>query len=221
MIKNSYLLLAMLPFLFACNTNNQKEGIKNSTYEKKSIDTTNTLKKTPPKKEKEKRPKRFPSETDTTQSNETTEQFLNSFDTVSFGKTFVSIKEVYPTLQVLSEENSNIPTSQKLTEATSWIDILNKKAKVEFHFRNDSLYSYFLTITEPTYEEAEKTHAFLQNYYTQKYGECLVQSVEEESKFSETCYWKVKDRYLPLRYDVNKGIISWGYQVRQPKNASE
>lgn len=136
--------------------------------------------------------------------------FLESFNKQTFGSSFQETKEKFPTLNEIEPENDNDGKNEPgFTESSGVVMILGYQGHIEFNFKNDSLYSYSISIQEPSYEKAENLHETIQNYYSKKYGKYENEAVEEENRFVKTCYWSDRESLIKLFYNVNSGEIKW------------
>lgn len=146
--------------------------------------------------------------------------FLESFNKYTFGSSFKETREKFPTLNDIEPENDNDGTNgQGYTESSGVVMILDYKGHLEFDFKNDSLYSYSISILEPDYEKAENLHETIQNYYSKKYGKYENEAVEEENRFVKTCYWSDRESLVKLTYNVNSGKIKWTISENKDREA--
>ena len=133
------------------------------------------------------------------------------------GSSSKSIHTKIPALKgIRPEGGSDELAAQGLTESKAKITILKKPADLEFNFRNDSLYSFYYTITEEDYNKAEKIYKGLQQFYNKKLGPGVQLTAEEETRHLRTSVWMDTFPYGVMTYDTNTGIISWGFQNTKP-----
>ena len=118
------------------------------------------------------------------------------------------------------EGGSDELASQGLTESKNKVTFLGKSVDLEFNFKNDSLYSYYFTITETDFNKAEKLYKGIKQFYNKKIGQGKEISAEEETRDKKTCVWVEKSPYGVLTYNLNTGLISWGFQNVKPDEIS-
>lgn len=143
--------------------------------------------------------------------------FIIAIDTLSLGNNFNKVKNIIPILKGIRPEGGNDElASRGLTESRASLNLLEHPVDIEFNFKNDSLYSYFLSYHEDNFAKSEDVYEYLLAYYSKKYGECKKENIEEENHFIRNCGWKAGKKYMILNYNINAGIISWGYQKDNP-----
>lgn len=105
-----------------------------------------------------------------------------------------------------------IKAAKNEKEAKAVMKLLSYTTEIIFNFSNDSLYSYYYTITERNDNEASRLFAGLQSFYSKNFGEYTTGSVEEEDHYNRSCQWRKNNTLIVLKYDINSSTISWGYQ---------
>jgi hypothetical protein len=202
--------LLVINLLIGCDDVKQNDELNNDTTKviKDSGDTA-----TPPAKEKTGRK----SEETAMKFSKEEKAFLSTFDTLSLGKSFAEVKKGVPAMSDIKPEGGMSQEVMKgLSESRTSATILSHPADVEFNYRNDTLYSYYILVTEPDYEKADKLFEYVHQHYSKKYGECKKEKVEEENRFIRNCAWQVGKKFMSMTYNVNSGTISWGYQDVNP-----
>lgn len=144
-------------------------------------------------------------------------KYLLLQEAVPLGTTSHAIHDKIPSIKgVRPEGGSDELAAQGLTEAKTKVTILGKPTDLEVNFKNDSLYSFYYTIVEPDFNKAEKTHKGIQQFYNKKIGQGTQLPSEEETKNIITTVWTQKYPYAVMTYNVNTGLISWGFQNTKP-----
>lgn len=138
---------------------------------------------------------------------------LHKLDTLSLNMSYKQIQKAFSGVKELKPEGgSKLLAEEGLTEARIPVKFLKYPGEIEFNFKKDSLYSYYITASEQDPEESDKLFQGILDYYTQKHGPCVEEKVEEETHYYRSCSWDLPKKTLVLSYNVNTGIISWGYQ---------
>lgn len=204
--------LILILTLFACDETKQKDELNNTT----SVPETEATER---KEFPENNQKNNQSSKQTTklQFSPDEKDFLDHFDSLKPGVSFKELKHTFPVVKGIRPEAGNEElASQGLTESLATIQLLNADARLEFNFKNDSLYSYFSVMKEADLDKADDLFLLLQNHYNKLYGVCEQEKVEEENHFVQTCFWKTRNQYWVLTYNINTGTILWGYQENKP-----
>ncbi|MBX9851546.1 MAG: hypothetical protein K2X86_07275 [Cytophagaceae bacterium] len=138
-------------------------------------------------------------------------------ETFPMGTHFKSIHSKMPEFKgIRPEGGSDDLAAQGLTESKNKVTFLGKPADLEFNFKNDSLYSYYFTITETDFNKSEKLYRGIKQFYNKKIGQGKEIGAEEETRDKKTCVWTEKSSYGILTYNLNTGLISWGFQNSKP-----
>lgn len=144
-------------------------------------------------------------------------QYLSLHDIFPMGSNYETIHKRIPALKgIRAEGGSDELAAQGLTEAKTKITMLRKPTDVEFNFRNDSLYSFYYTITEHDYNKANKIYKGIQQFYNKKLGQGRQLTAEEETRHLQTTVWTATFPYGVMTYNTNTGMISWGFQNTKP-----
>ncbi|MCR6638984.1 MAG: hypothetical protein NVV82_08380 [Sporocytophaga sp.] len=129
------------------------------------------------------------------------------------GTPFKQIKELFPAVKDPRPEGGSAELGkQGYSEALVKLDLMGKKADLEFNMKNDTLYSYYFTITEADYEKASDIYLGIQQFYNKEYGPCKEEKVEEYNHYSKSCMWNPGKFSVVMTKDINRGNISWGFQ---------
>lgn len=180
----------------------------------------------PPKKEEEKIPKVHKDDeyTETKVDLGFTKEdkdYLKLYETFPMGTTSKAIHDKLPAMKgVRPEGGSNELAAQGLTESKIKITFLGKPADLEFNFKNDSLYSFYITVTEHDFNKADNIYKGIKQHYNKEIGPGVEPTVEEETRDIKNCYWSEKAPYGVITYQINSGIISWGFQNEKPDQPS-
>lgn len=138
-------------------------------------------------------------------------------DSITFSISYKKAKEIFPNLKKPNAEGGGYTSaSNGLTEASATIGLMNKKINLELNFRNDSLYSYFFTLEESNFEKAGIYYRSIRNFYNGKFGDCRQEAIEEENRYTESCYWPGREFQTFISNNINEGNISWGFQYTKP-----
>src|SRR5690606_34680519 len=129
------------------------------------------------------------------------------------GTPFKQIKELFPAVKDPRPEGGSADLGkQGYSEALVKLDLMGKKADLEFNMKNDTLYSYYFTITEADYEKASDIYLGIQQFYNKEFGPCKEENVEEHNHYSKSCMWNSGKYSVVMTQDINRGNISWGFQ---------
>ncbi|WP_028979354.1 hypothetical protein [Sporocytophaga myxococcoides] len=129
------------------------------------------------------------------------------------GTPFKKIKELFPSLKDPRPEGGSADLAkQGYSEASVKLDLMGKKTDLEFNLKNDTLYSYFYTVSEADYEKASDLYLGIQQFYNKQFGTCKEENVEEYNHYSKSCMWNPGKFSLIMTQDINNGTVSWGFQ---------
>lgn len=210
--KWSLIAIAVI-FLTACDEVQQKEI---SEPKKDSIETPVTerkLEKKYPKEEDEYTEARVDLKLSKEDIN-----YLMLTKEIPLGCNFKKIQEELPNIKgVLKPEGGpDALAGQGLTELKTQVIFLGKPADLELNFKNDSLYSFYYTVQEEDFNKAERLYKGLQQFYNKKIGQGAELIAEEETRDIRTSVWKENFPYCIINYNINTGVISWGFQNNRP-----
>ncbi|MFN3403125.1 MAG: hypothetical protein ACK40G_03455 [Cytophagaceae bacterium] len=140
-------------------------------------------------------------------------KYLMLIEDIPLGSNYKYIKEKFPKLKAPRPEGGSEQLgAQGYSDATSEIRLMNYSGTIEFNFKNDSLYSYFFTLNENDYDKGMNLYYGLQTFYNEKWGACIEENVEEMHKYSRSCYWNPENFSTVMSYNINSGMLSWGFQ---------
>jgi hypothetical protein len=143
------------------------------------------------------------------------DKLLSWVDSIPLGITYSQIKSLMPNIGMQRPKGNNEQLAkQGSTEARLKINLLHRKGNIDFNFKNDTLYSFFYTLTEADFEKADDIYYGLQNFYSKKIGPCVEDKVEEYNRYSKSCLWESTKYNATMTYNLNSNIISWGIQKK-------
>jgi hypothetical protein len=150
--------------------------------------------------------------------NQADERIISISDRVDMGASYKAIQSVLPEFKGVRAENRSAELADKgFVEGICETQLFGRKAKGVFHFKNDSLYSYDVSVPIIDMKEAERKYNEIKAYYTNKYGEPNTPRVEEDNYTSTTSYWKTSKGYVVLTNDLSNAEIQFGIQNVIPK----
>jgi len=137
---------------------------------------------------------------------------------LSMGASYKTIEKMLPDFKGVRAENRSAELADKgFVEGLSETNLFGQKAKCVFHFKNDSLYSYDVSVPIMDMKEAEKKYNEIKAFYNSKYGEAQAPKVEEDNYTSTTSYWKTPKGYVVLSNDLSNAEIQFGIHNSLPK----
>ncbi|HSZ71688.1 MAG TPA: hypothetical protein VK750_03360, partial [Cytophagaceae bacterium] len=100
------------------------------------------------------------------------EKVISMPEKLNMGVSYKTIETILPDFKGVRAENRSAELADKgYVEGMSQTTLFNQKATCTFHFKNDSLYSYDVTVPIMDVKEAEKKYNEIRFFYTDKYGE--------------------------------------------------
>lgn len=146
------------------------------------------------------------------------EQVISMPDKLSMGASYKTIEKMLPDFKGVRAENRSAELADKgFVEGMSETNVFGQKAQCVFHFKNDSLYSYDVSVPIMDMKEAEKKYNEIKAFYTSKYGDAQTPKVEEDNYTSTTSYWKTPKGYVVLANDLSNAVIQFGIHNSLPK----
>jgi hypothetical protein len=126
-----------------------------------------------------------------------------------------------PTLGELTPEGKSEFLSRKygLFEASTNVNILNRKGILEFNFEYDKLYSYYYILKDLDSVEAGELYANLRECYTFHFGQYDESVASDPAGFrAESSFWVLDEFRVGLTNNIYASgcVLSWGYQIRRP-----
>lgn len=203
------LLISFTIFFFSCDG---EQPQRDQPVQKDTVPVTppseDTVTKAPPKTEQEEEEALVKLDL-----KEEDKGLLHKLDTISLNSSYQKVKESFPGVKGVGPEGgSKALADQGLTETKASAQFMEYPAEVEFNFKNDSLYSYYIMVHEPDPERSDSLYQGIHDYYVEKHGPCVEEKVEEETHFFQSCSWELDDRTIVITYNMNSGTITWGYQ---------
>ncbi|MDB5256924.1 MAG: hypothetical protein JWM14_1619 [Chitinophagaceae bacterium] len=148
----------------------------------------------------------------------TDESVISMPEKLNMGASYKTIEAMLPDFKGVRAENRSAELADKgFVEGMSETDLFGQKAKCVFHFKNDSLYSYDVSVPIMDMKEAEKKYNEIKAFYNDKYGEAQTPKVEEDNYTSTTSYWKTPKGYVVLANDLSNAEIQFGIHNSLPK----
>lgn len=159
-----------------------------------------------------------------TQSNKSTLSYskedavnLLLFEKFSLGITYNELKQKVSGVKTLRNEDNNEQLGLKgLKECSQDIYFLKYRGKLEFNFKNDSLYRYSIVFTESDEEKGALLYEQILNYYTDHLGNFQPVSTEEDNHYAQLHTWYLNPDYLVAVYNLNTGNITIAAQNTKP-----
>lgn len=99
-----------------------------------------------------------------------------------------------------------------LTKAFLGIDVLGRKAQVEFNFKNNVLYNFYYHLSLDNAEQAGKAYKQLQDYYSGHYGEFKEEKMRESEHYAvESSHWDTREVEVSVVNNISSGShrITW------------
>jgi hypothetical protein len=139
-------------------------------------------------------------------------------DKLSLGTGYKTAEQMLPDFKGVRAENKSAELANKgYTEGISETTLFGQKAICTFHFKEDSLISYDISVPIVDLKISDKKYNELKDFYTHKYGEAKTPEVEEDNYTKNTSYWKTPKGYILLVNDLSTGQIKFGRQTSSPK----
>jgi hypothetical protein len=137
---------------------------------------------------------------------------------LNMGASYKTIEALLPNFKGVRAENRSAELADKgYVEGVSETTLFGQKATCVFHFKNDSLYSYDVSVPIMDMKEAEKKYNEIKAFYIHKYGEAQHPRIEEDNYTSNTSYWKTPKGYVVLSNDLSDAEIQFGIHNTLPK----
>lgn len=150
--------------------------------------------------------------------NEEDLKVISITDKLALGTGYKAAENQLPNFKGVRAENKSAELASKgYTEGISETTLFDQKAVCTFHFKEDSLYGYDITVPIVDLKVSETKFNELKDFYTHKYGEALTLEVEEDTYTKTTSYWKTNKGYILLVNDLSTGQIKFGRQTNSPK----
>ncbi|MBC7450592.1 MAG: hypothetical protein H7259_03795 [Cytophagales bacterium] len=139
------------------------------------------------------------------------------FEKFSLGITYNGLKQKISGVKMLHAEDGNEQLGLKgLKECSQDIYFLKYKGKLEFNFKNDSLYRYSIVFTEPDETKGAELYEQILDYYNDHLGTFQPVSIEEDNHYAQLHTWYLNPDYLVAVYNLNTGNITIAAQNTKP-----
>jgi hypothetical protein len=132
--------------------------------------------------------------------------------------TYEETKRLFPNLRELQTEGAGaFDPKRGLFEARLAVRIFDHPAEIEFNFRGDDqskcvLYTFYFQVWNIDSLTARTLYNRVRDYYTNLYGQCLIERETEESFSTEACYWRVGATEYSLVKNVyapDRAYVGW------------
>jgi hypothetical protein len=195
-----YTLLLLAVMIYSCDNSTSNERTNADTIEHIKADTVDASVENTPKKTTE--------ETMLAYTEEDASRLLY-FEKFSLGITSAELLKKIPDLKPLhTEDNDQELKAKGLEESIQEISFLNRKGKLEFNFRNDTLYRYSIIINETDETKASNLYEQILRYYNKRLGDFQPVNVEEDNHYAQLNTWYLNPDYLITIYNLNTGNIT-------------
>jgi len=129
--------------------------------------------------------------------------------------TYEETKALLPRLgNLITEGGGNFDPSLGLYEAHMDIDLMGRKAAVEFNYKHDSLYGYSFYFWNIDSVLAEEIYTEMQKFYTSHLGE-YVEETESFEYYYQASMWKtdtISVNVVKNIYARDRAYIGWGFE---------
>jgi|GEM_PF-1598503 len=195
-----YTLLLLAVMIYSCDNSTSNERTNADTIEHIKADIVDASVENTPKKTTE--------ETMLAYTEEDASRLLY-FEKFSLGITSAELLKKIPDLKPLhTEDNDQELKAKGLEESIQEISFLNRKGKLEFNFRNDTLYRYSIIINETDETKASNLYEQILRYYNKRLGDFQPVNVEEDNHYAQLNTWYLNPDYLITIYNLNTGNIT-------------
>ena len=144
----------------------------------------------------------------------TDEEKLMIFNLIPKRITYQDAKAILPEMgELKTEGGGSFDPNYGLYESFLYLEIFGRPAKIEFNYRNDSLYTYYFFISNIDSSLAEEIYSNLQRFYEGKFGP-YAKERETWEYFSESSYWELDTFNFSISksiYTKDNAIIGWGF----------
>lgn len=142
------------------------------------------------------------------------EEKLLLFKKVPTGMTYKETKFLLPTLgELVTEGGGSFNPRFGLFEARLELSLIGQSAKMEFNFKNDTLYGYDFFISKLDSGTAEVIYTNLQSFYSKHFGP-YNEEIETFEYFYEASYWSSDSIHWGITkniYSKTNAYVGWGY----------
>jgi len=208
-MKQLIIACICLIFLNSACTNTETDGtqlIDSSSFNKKdtlSLVNPDTL------------PKQTTSNSLEYSTNDKTNLLL--FEKVSLGMSSGQVQSKLIYFSQLHDEDLNEQLGEKgFQESVMDIKFLKYKGKLEFNFKNDTLYRYSIVFNEANEAKGNKLYGQILSYYKDYLGSFQPVNIEEDNHYAQINMWFLNPDYLVAVYNLNTGNITIAAQNNKP-----
>jgi hypothetical protein len=140
------------------------------------------------------------------------------FEKFSLGISYAQLKNKISSVKPLHAEDYNEQVGAKgLQESIQDITFLNYKGKLEFNFKQDTLYRYSIVFNEPNEKKGNKLYQQVLTYYNNHLGVPYQPvNIEEDNHYAELNMWYLNPDYLVAVYNLNTGNVTIAAQNFKP-----
>ncbi|MGN6647892.1 MAG: hypothetical protein ACTHJT_15320 [Cytophaga sp.] len=139
------------------------------------------------------------------------------FEKVSLGMSSGQVQNKFTYFSQLHAEDLNDQLGAKgFQESIMDIHFLNRKGKLEFNFKSDTLYRYSIVFNESNEAKGNKIYAQILNYYNDYIGSAQPVNIEEDNHYAQLTTWFLNPDYLIVSYNLNTGNITITAQNTKP-----
>lgn len=139
------------------------------------------------------------------------------FEKVSIGMSSAQVQSKLTYFSQLHAEDLNEQLGDKgFQESILDIHFLTYKGKLEFNFKNDTLYRYSIVFNEPNEKKGTKLYNQLLTYYNDYLGPFQPVNIEEDNHYAQINTWFLNPDYFVTVYNLNTGNITIAAQNNKP-----
>ena len=131
------------------------------------------------------------------------------------GASYEEVRMKFPGVSDLEPEGrGEILAGWGLFEAFAPIVILNRKAILEFNFKDNKLYSYYFWLEKLDCITAGEVYQTLQKFYSDHFGKCREEQESEPGYSAVSSYWHCGDFDFVITNNIygDVCVVAWGYQ---------
>lgn len=139
------------------------------------------------------------------------------FEKVSLGMSSAQVQSKLTYFSQLHAEDLNEQLGAKgFQESVLDIRFLKYKGKLEFNFKNDTLYRYSIVFTESNEQKGQKLYGQILSFYSDYLGPFQPVNIEEDNHYAQLNMWYLNPDYVVAAYNLNTGNITIAAQNNKP-----
>jgi len=139
------------------------------------------------------------------------------FEKVSLGMSSAQVQSKLTYFSQLHAEDLNEQLGAKgFQESVLDIHFLKYKGKLEFNFKNDTLYRYSIVFTESNEQKGKKLYGQILSFYSDYLGPFQPVNIEEDNHYAQLHMWYLNPDYVVAVYNLNTGNITIAAQNNKP-----